>query len=85
MRTSSLAFLVFLSTTVANAAVVREHHRANAQRANDIPGGSPPRDDQDTSASPVDTVADTPMYSHDNLGKCKDFLVSMLYAPINLS
>ena len=45
MRTSSLsslAFLVFLSTTVANAVVVREHRRvATAQRANDIPGVLP--------------------------------------------
>lgn len=45
MRKLSLVFLMFLSTTVANAAVVRGHPRANAQRANDIPGDLPPRDD----------------------------------------
>ena len=52
MRTSLLAFLVFLSTTVANAAIVRERHRAIAQRANDILGVSPPRDNQDTTLRP---------------------------------
>ena len=44
MRTLSLVLLVFLFTTVANAAVVRGHSRANAQRSNDIPGNLPPRD-----------------------------------------
>ena len=46
MRTSSLAFLIFLSTTVANAAVVREHPHANVRSANDNHRGLP-RDDSD--------------------------------------
>ncbi|KAN0111670.1 hypothetical protein V8E52_008231 [Russula decolorans] len=52
MRTSSLAFLVFLSTAVANAAVLREHPQANAQAANDRPRGLPPRDGSDPALRP---------------------------------
>lgn len=45
MRTLSFVSLIFLTTTVANAAIVRGHPRVNAQRANDIHGALPPRDD----------------------------------------